>query len=83
MLELFQLFGTLVHGPYAALQPEIARTSKERVSLAAFSVYFGIGGAAIGLVGSGLLVDRFGFPVMAAALAGLALVTRYIGVAGV
>ncbi|MBA2454853.1 MAG: MFS transporter [Chloroflexia bacterium] len=81
-LQMFHLFGTLVHGPYAALQPEIARTSEERVSLAAFSVYFGIGGAAIGLVGSGLLVDRFGFPVMAA-MAGLALVTRYIGVAGV
>ena len=83
VLQMFHLFGTLVHGPYAALLPEIAKTSKERVSLAAFSVYFGIGGAAVGLVGSGLLVDRFGFSVMAAAMAGLALVTRYVGVAGV
>ncbi len=83
VLEVFHLFGTLVNGPYSALIPEIARTSEDRVSLAAFAVYFGIGGAAVGLVGSGLLVDHLGFPAMAAAMAGLALVTRYIGVAGV
>lgn len=82
-LQLFFLASTLVTGPYDALQPEIARTSRDRVSLASWRVYLGVAGAAVGLVGSGLIVDYFGFPAMAAALGLLALVTRYIGIAGV
>lgn len=83
VLQLFFLAGTVTNAPYEALQPEIARTSQDRVSLSAWRVYFGVAGAAIGLVGSGLLVDRWGFGTMAAVLAVLALATRYIGIAGV
>lgn len=82
ILQLFFLTSTLVTGPYDALLPEIARTSRDRVSAASWRVYFGVAGAAIGLVGSGLIVDRFGFPAMAAVLGLLALVTRYMGIAG-
>lgn len=83
ILQLFFLTSTLVTGPYEALLPEIARSSRERVGLASWRVYFGVAGAAFGLVGSGLMVDRFGFPAMAAVIGLLALVTRYIGIAGV
>jgi glycoside/pentoside/hexuronide:cation symporter, GPH family len=81
-LEFFYLFSTLSGGPYEALLPELARTSRDRVSTVAIRVYFGAAGAAIGLVGSGLLRDSLGFREMALAMAGLALVTRYVGLAG-
>jgi GPH family glycoside/pentoside/hexuronide:cation symporter len=82
-LELFSVFATLSGGPYEALLPEIARTSADRVSVVAFKVYFGALGAGAGLVASGLIIDHLGFQAMALVLAALALVCRYIGMAGV
>jgi glycoside/pentoside/hexuronide:cation symporter, GPH family len=82
-LELFFFFSTLGGGPYEALLPELARTSRERVQIVGLKVYFGAAGAGVGLVLSGLLVDHAGFTTMAVAMAGLALVFRYVGVAGV
>lgn len=82
-LELFYLFSTLSGGPYEALLPELARTSRERVSVVGIRVYLGAAGAAVGLVGSGLLKDAFGFKAMALVMAAVALVFRYVGLAGV
>ena len=82
-LELFYLFQTVAGGPYEALLPELAPTSDERVSVQAFKVYLGLVGTLIGLIGSQLLVDSVGFRVMALAMASLALITRYAGLAGV
>jgi GPH family glycoside/pentoside/hexuronide:cation symporter len=83
MLELASVFGALVSGPYEALQPEIARSSEERVGIQALKVYLGIAGAAIGLVGSDLLVHHVGFRAMAVVMAVLALGCRLIGIIGV
>lgn len=83
MIELFFLFGTLSGGPYEALLPEIARTSKDRVNIVGIRVYFGAAGAGVGLIGSDLLIDRFGFRAMALAMAALALTFRYLGMIGV
>jgi len=83
MIELFYLASTLTGGPYEALLPELATTSEERVRLAGVRVYFGAAGAGVGLVGSGLLIDHLGFAEMAIAMALLALVCRYVGLAGV
>jgi glycoside/pentoside/hexuronide:cation symporter, GPH family len=82
-LQCFHMFATLSTGPYEALLPELARTSAARVRMVGYRVSFGVLGAAIGLVGSGLLVERFGFGVMAALMAGLALLGRYLGMASV
>jgi GPH family glycoside/pentoside/hexuronide:cation symporter len=82
-LELFYLCSTFTTAPYDALLPEIARSAEERIRVAGFRVYFGVAGAAVGLVGSGLLVSAFGFPAMAATMALLALVSRYIGLFGI
>lgn len=82
-LELMYLFSTIAGGPYEALLPELARTSAERVRIAGTKVYFGAAGGLVGLAGSGLLVDGPGFQVMAIVMAGLALATRYVGLAGV
>jgi glycoside/pentoside/hexuronide:cation symporter, GPH family len=83
MLELFFLFATLSGGPYEALLPEIARASADRVSIVGIRVYFGALGGLIGLAGSGLLVDHAGFREMALTMAALALLARYVGMAGV
>jgi GPH family glycoside/pentoside/hexuronide:cation symporter len=83
VLELFFVFSTLSGGPYEALLPEIAPTNAERLSVVGVRVYVGAAGAGVGLVVSGLLIDSIGYQAMAAAIAALALVTRYIGLAGV
>lgn len=83
ILELFFLFNTLAGAPYEAMLPDIARTSADRISLSAWRVTFGVLGAAVGLVASGLLISRFGFAAMAAVMALLALAGRYTGVAAV
>lgn len=82
-LELLYLFTTIASAPYDALLPEIAATAADRIDLSARRVYFGVVGAATGLVGSGLLVAAFGFPAMAAVMALLALGFRYLGLFGV
>jgi GPH family glycoside/pentoside/hexuronide:cation symporter len=63
--------------------PEVATSSRDRVGLVGLRVYCGVAGAAVGLVGSGLLVDRFGFRAMAFVVAALAFACRYLGMAGV
>jgi GPH family glycoside/pentoside/hexuronide:cation symporter len=83
VLELHHLFSTLSGGPYESLLPEIARTSRERLSVVGIRVYFGAAGGAIGIAGSGILVDRLGFREMALAMAVLALAFRYSGMLGV
>ena len=70
-------------GPYESLLPEIATTSEQRVSVNGLKVYFGAAGGAVGLVGSGLIVDHAGFVAMAVAMAALALTFRYVGAAGI
>lgn len=82
-LELFYLFNSLASIPYEALLPEIAQSSHDRVALSAARVWFGVAGAGIGLIGSGLLISRLGFGAMAVFMALLALGARYAGVAGV
>ena len=68
-------------GPYESLLPEIAKTSNDRLSVNGFKVYYGAAGGAIGLVGSGLIIDYLGFRVMALTMAVLAFVFRYVGTA--
>lgn len=82
-IELMFLFSTLSGGPYEALLPELARTSAERVRISGAKVYFGAAGGLFGLAVGGLIVDHAGFAAMAATMAGLLLVSRYVGLAGV
>jgi len=82
-LELFFLCNSLVSVPYEALMPEIALTSEERVSLSGWCVLFGVVGAGVGLIGSGLLISAFGYWAMALVMALLSLGGRAIGVTAV
>ncbi len=81
-LALFHLFSTLSGGPFESLLPEIARNNEDRLSIVSWQVAFGVAGAAVALVGSGFIIDAFGFQVMAMIMATLALVFRFVGLAG-
>ena len=83
ILELFFLSNTLSGGPYEALLPEIARGHRDRMSIVAWQFYFGILGAVLGLVISGLIQDAFGFKLMGAVVAVSGLAFRYVGLRGV
>jgi GPH family glycoside/pentoside/hexuronide:cation symporter len=77
------LFSTLSSGPYEALFPEIAQTTRDRLAVVGARVYFGAAGGAVGLVGASLLIDSVGYAAMAITMAGVAVVFRYLGTAGV
>ena len=83
ILELFFLANTLSGGPYESLLPEIARSHKDRMSIVAWQFYFGVFGALLGLVLSGLIKDTFGFFTMGAIFAACAVAFRYVGVSGI
>jgi glycoside/pentoside/hexuronide:cation symporter, GPH family len=83
MMGLFFIGHTLSGRPYDALLPEIAPGSRERTSISGFRVALGLGGAALGLVASGLLIDQGGYILMGVVLGLVALGTRYTAIAGV
>lgn len=83
VVALYSLTNIASSGPYQSLMPEIATSNRERLSVNGFVVYFGAAGGAVGLVGSGLIIDRFGYRMMALVIAGLALTCRYVGTAGI
>jgi len=83
VLELFFLSNTLAGGPYEALLPEIAQSHRDRMSIVGWQFYFGILGAVLGLVLTGVIKDAFGFKVMALVVALSGLVFRYFGLMGV
>ena len=83
VLEFFSLGATLSGGPYEALIPEIAPTHRERLSVVGWQFYFGILGAVLGLVFSGLIKDSFGFMAMGAVIAASGLAFRYLGLRGI
>ncbi|MGB2695057.1 MAG: MFS transporter [Dehalococcoidia bacterium] len=83
LLEAFFLFNTLVGGPYEALLPEIASTSRERVSVSVWKVLFGAVGAGIVFLLAGPMIDAWGFAGMGLFMAGATLVFRYLPVLGV
>ena len=79
---VFNLFSTLSGGPLESLLPEIARRSDDRLSIVSWQVLFGVIGAAVAFVLSGVLIDAFGFAWMAFIVAAVALVSRYLALSG-
>jgi GPH family glycoside/pentoside/hexuronide:cation symporter len=83
VLELFFLANTLSGGPYEALLPEVAHSHRDRMSIVAWQLYFGLLGAALAFSLSGPVKDAFDFKVMGAIVAVLGLLFRYIGLGGI
>lgn len=82
-MAMYNIFSTVSGGPYEALMPELARTSRDRVDLMSLRMVFGVIGAAIGLVAAGPLVDWFGLQAMMIIMVALSFTTRALGVAGI
>ncbi len=61
----FWIFFTIVVAPYLALLPEIVSSHRQRINLATYQAYFGILGLFIAFLGSGYLIEHFGFRIMA------------------
>lgn len=82
-LQFFFFAYTLVSAPYEGILPEIAKTSKDRVSTSAWRVLFGVIGASLGLVGSSLLIQWFGFKAMGAILGIIGLLAFWVAIFGI
>lgn len=82
-LQFFFLTYTLVSAPYEGILPEIAETSQDRVSASAWRVLFGTIGAGFGLIGSSLIIQKFGFVAMGIILGVLAWTSFWITALGI
>ncbi|HET7768406.1 MAG TPA: MFS transporter, partial [Chloroflexota bacterium] len=82
VLQLYSVLSTIVHQPYEAALAELSRDSRGRLRLSGWKVFFGVCGAAVGLVGSGRVIERFGFGgmgVLFAAMAGGSILLSALG----
>lgn len=78
VLELFYFANTVVGAPYEALQAEIASTSRDRVSLGVWKVFFGTLGLVLAVVVSPQLIERIGFSGMGLTLAAISGASLYL-----
>ena len=81
-LQLYSVCSTVVHQPYEAVLAELPAAARLRAS--GWKVFFGVLGAAAGLVGSGAVVQRFGFGgmgVLFALVAGVSILVGALGIA--
>ncbi|MEW6031511.1 MAG: MFS transporter [Bacillota bacterium] len=76
-INLFFIAFTAVFNPQGALLPEIARTSRERVTVSTYNATFTMLTAAVAMIAPGILVERVGFTGMALVVGSLALVMTY------
>lgn len=77
-VSLFLFFFTVYTAPYLSLLPELATGRGARVRLATWQGVAQIVGLGIAMIGSGLLVERFGFTGMGVGLAAFAFITYLI-----
>lgn len=82
-VNLFFIIFTAVFNPQYALLPEIARTDRERVVISTYNATFTMVAAAVVMVGSGLLIGRFGFRGMAISLGIIGLIFTYAPVVAI
>ncbi|GIW09485.1 MAG: sodium:solute symporter [Dehalococcoidia bacterium] len=61
LVQAYFLVATIVQQPYEAVLAELSADSAVRVRVSAWKVAFGVLGAAVGLIGSGLAIERLGF----------------------
>ncbi len=75
VISAFFFFYTVVTCPFLALLPEVAKSRQERLFLASLLAFFYIAGLAIAMIGSALLIERFGFADMGLVIGLLALLS--------
>ncbi len=82
VVTAFHVCGTLSGEPLESLLPEIAPRSADRVRIVTWQVVFGTLSAVVALIFTGPIIDRFGFAVMGAVVAALALLSRFLALVG-
>ncbi|MDZ7729418.1 MAG: MFS transporter [Dehalococcoidia bacterium] len=83
VLQLYFLGVTVVGAPYTGIFPELAVGARDRVSISAWQLVFGLVGAGIALIATGPIIDLVGFGAMGVLIAVIGLLPRYIGLWGV
>ena len=83
VLELFFTAATMSSGALEALVPQLTRGAADRMNLVGLIFLFAIFGAGIGLSGTGVLIDAFGFKAVGIMLAIVAFVFRYLSLSAV
>ena len=83
VLEMFFTATTMSSVALEALVPEVTHGASDRMNLVGLIFLFAIFGAGLGLVGSGALVDVYGFKVVGIILAVVGLVFRYVSLSAV
>lgn len=81
ILGAFFFFYTIVVAPYLSLLPEIAKSKDERINLVTYQAYFLVLGLLIAFLGSGILIQKFGFKIMGIIMGITALISFYISIA--
>lgn len=83
VLQLYSVASTIVHQPYEAVLAELTRDPRSRVRISGWKVFFGVLGAAAGLVGSGAVIGAFGYGgmgVLFALVAGASILVSALGI---
>lgn len=74
---------TVTAVPFRAVLPDVAPSSKERISLSAWMAVFGTFGVLIAALGGGPMIDAFGYPVMGIIMGAIVLVSFWISLLGI
>lgn len=74
---------TVTGVPYRSVIPDIAPSSKERISVSAWMAIFGTIGVMIASLGGGPIIEAFGYPVMGITMGAIVLASFWISLFGV
>lgn len=82
-INFFFLMLTVTAVPYRSVIPEIAPDSRERISVSAWMAVFGTVGVMIASIGSGPVIESFGYPMMGLILGLIVMISFWLSLLGV
>jgi len=82
ILQIYFLFVTVVAAPYYGIYAELAVTTEDRVLVSSWQHVFGLIGAGVALMASGLLIEAIGYAWTGVLIAVLGVLPRYLGLWG-
>ncbi len=82
-INFFFVMLTVTAVPYRSVVPDIAPHSRERISVSAWMAVFGTVGVMIASIGSGPVIENFGYPTMGAILGLVVLISFWLSLLGV
>ncbi|MEX2374567.1 MAG: MFS transporter, partial [Dehalococcoidia bacterium] len=82
ILQVYFLFMTVVSAPYYGIYAELAVTTEDRVLVSSWQHVFGLCGAGVALLASGLLINVIGYAWTGLIISILGVLPRYLGLWG-